>query len=421
MRNLWIQILGTTGSRVYSLLVSLTVLSLTARWLGPAGRGEMAAALLWATLFHVVFHLSLNAVVLHQAGQDAPPRFFAAATGNLLAATGAGTVLGWLGMAGLYALRPQWFANVRGSVLAVAFLALPFLIWEHYGTSLLMISGRLAVYIRSVLASKTAVLLLVATFYFFGLGIHAFTFATVAGQLALCAAGFPAILGAAGGQPRFDGALMKRLLQGSSRLHPSAVATFLYGQVGVLIINRMLGNHATGVFQLATQLVDILLLVPYAANTVLFSHVGRSGPERVWGRQRAVLIKLLGAMVLIAGVAVLLAPLAIPLVAGRAFTPSIRVFQYLTAGAVLATISAVMTTQWIGRGLFVHYSIANLTAVGVNLALNVTLTPRLGINGAIIASLTAYLVMAAASAVLAWDCERIWRAAGRPKDESSPG
>ena len=48
MNEIWRKIIGTSSARVYSLLVGLASLAVTARILGPDGRGLVAGVMAWA-------------------------------------------------------------------------------------------------------------------------------------------------------------------------------------------------------------------------------------------------------------------------------------------------------------------------------------------------------------------------------------
>ena len=50
-RDMWRTMSRTVGAKLYSLVISVLTLTLTARWLGPDGRGEYAAVLAWASAF----------------------------------------------------------------------------------------------------------------------------------------------------------------------------------------------------------------------------------------------------------------------------------------------------------------------------------------------------------------------------------
>ena len=50
MKEVLSNIAKTSGAKFYTLIVSLIILTLTARWLGPEGRGQIAVVLTWAVL-----------------------------------------------------------------------------------------------------------------------------------------------------------------------------------------------------------------------------------------------------------------------------------------------------------------------------------------------------------------------------------
>ena len=50
MKDIWLKISGAAGAKLYNLLLSIATLSLTARLLGPEGRGQVGAVLAWVAL-----------------------------------------------------------------------------------------------------------------------------------------------------------------------------------------------------------------------------------------------------------------------------------------------------------------------------------------------------------------------------------
>ena len=329
MRELWLKIFLTSGARIYSLIAGLIVMTITAHWLGPSGRGEMAAALVWANLFYICGFLSLNMVAMHLAGNRAH-EIMDALLGTLAAVAIAVTAAGWVVAFALFRLfRQQLFGEIRGPILLLAFGMLPFLIWEQYGNALLIVTDRLRVYNRAIVISKTLVFVLVGASYFFRLGIYAAVAAMLIGQMTIVAASLPTLLRATAKTIRFDRELCRALLVGAAKLHPSTVATFVYAYNGVLVVNRFLGPAQTGIYQFATQLFEVMLVVPYAANIVLYAKSGETGVHEAWPYQRRVLVVLVALMAVAAVVAAVAAPMVIPLIGGSSFAPSIRVFRWV--------------------------------------------------------------------------------------------
>jgi O-antigen/teichoic acid export membrane protein len=142
---------------------------------------------------------------------------------------------------------------------------------------------------------------------------------------------------------------------------------------------------------------------------VLFSKTSAVGVTQVWPYQR----RILGGMMLIMTfgciAAAILAPIGIPLLAGKAFAPAVPIFRRLLIAVWIGTISAIMMPQWISRGLFAAISIVNITAVAINLTISFLLIRTMGIQSVIIATVLSYTTTAIASAVLAIRCELEYR------------
>jgi O-antigen/teichoic acid export membrane protein len=411
MRRVWLQIAHTSGARIYSLIAGLVVLTITARWLGPAGRGQMAAALVWANVFYLCSYCSLNYVAMHQASVSAGDRsWLPSMMGTLFVFAGGMSLLGWIVAAILWFWSAgSVFGAITPPVLVVALLTVPFLILEQYANGLLLGMGRLDVYNRALVTAKTIVLALVGIFFYLRFGIVSAVSATLIGQIGISMAGMPVVFRAAGGVMRFDGALLARMLKRGLQLHPSNAAMYLYGYSSVLLINHYLGAAQTGLYHMAMQLVDVMLVLPIAGNLVLFSKASSVGPSKVWPFQRRILVGMLVLMTFACIAAAILAPILIPFVVGKAFTPSVRIFRRLLIVAWVGTIVAVMMPQWITRGYFAAISAVNVCAVIINVTAGFVLIKRFGINGIIVATILGYSTTAIASIVLAVRCELEYR------------
>src|ERR1700719_4481443 len=88
MRRLWIQIFHTSGSSAINISASAAVLFLTARWLGPEGRGIYGAATGWVLLFSTLGSLSLGQSLVHTVAGREHAAWLPSVAGTGLAITG---------------------------------------------------------------------------------------------------------------------------------------------------------------------------------------------------------------------------------------------------------------------------------------------------------------------------------------------
>jgi len=383
------EIAGTSGARIYSTLLSLATLTLTARWLGPHGRGIVVVITTWAGLVAGVTHLSIGQVLVHRAANEAGKDWIGPALGAVAMITAIATVLGWIAVASLYGLfGNRLFEGIPGVAIAIGLAALPFLIWEQYGSALLSIIGRLKIYNLAQIAGRSiALLFLVVTIKLLGWGIYGFLLAFVAGQMIVAGAGITALARHSGQHVRGGLGAVGALVRDGLKLHLNAIGVLLFSGVDILMLQYFRGPAETAIFQLPMQLFLALLLVPQAAQLALQSRVASRGRVEFWGEHRLVLALIIGGMSLVAAVLWLLAPWLVTLIGGEGFAASVPVFRILVLGVPWACFNTLMAIQWIIRGYFYQASLITLATGLTNCLLNLILIPSFGPAGAAWAAL----------------------------------
>jgi O-antigen/teichoic acid export membrane protein len=410
VRELWGSIAHTSGAKIYSMVVGVFVLFLTARLLGPEGRGQIAAIITWVGMFSTFAYLSLGQVALHRMASDQAQKRFGNLLGSLLLMTIVLTLAGWLVALGLYWYNPEGaFKGLPVIPLVVGFLALPFMIWEQYGSYLLMGLERIRIYNRNQIIGRTvSVAAVFALVGGLGLGVAGVLEASLLGQVIVAIGGIGFLFAFAQNKGlicRPDISEIKALLAGGATLHLNAIGNFLFTSVNILILNNYSGAEQTGYFQLATQLLGVLMIIPQAASMVIFGKVTSLGPNGAWPDNKRLLVQITLGMIVLSAVAALLAPRGITLMAGEAFRPAVVPFQWMLLGLIGMTFSTVMAPQWIGRGYF--WQAAGLTFLvgAINLAANLLLIPRYGMQGAVYAFLATYLFTIISNGAMAWHCQ----------------
>lgn len=410
MRELWGSIAHASGAKIYSLLVGVFTLSLTARLLGPEGRGQVAAITTWVGMFSTFAYLSLGQVALHRMATDQEHRRFGSLLGSLLLMAMGLTLAGWLVAFGLHWYNPEGvFKGLPTFLLVVGFLTLPFMIWEQYGSSLLMGLERLRTYNRYQIIGRTVsvagVFVLVGGF---GLGVAGALESNLLGQVIVAIGGIGFLFSFARNKQCAcwpDKSEIKALLAGGAKLHLNAIGAFLFISANILILHNYHGAKETGYFQLAIQLLSVLMIIPQAASMVLYGKVTSLGPNKAWPHNKRLLVQITLCMMALSAIAALLAPWGITLLAGEAFRPAVEPFQWMLLGLIGMTFSTVMAPQWIGRGYF--WQAAGLTFLvgAINLVANFWLIPLHGMRGAVYAFLGTYAFSIFSNGAMAWHCQ----------------
>src|SRR5438128_12279314 len=91
----WKAITLTTATKAYWIIGAMIGTVITARFLGPQGRGVIAAATSWVALFVTFGHFSLANVIVYLLGGDERERLLPVVTGSVMVLTAVATFLGW--------------------------------------------------------------------------------------------------------------------------------------------------------------------------------------------------------------------------------------------------------------------------------------------------------------------------------------
>jgi len=337
VRDLWATIAHTSGAKIYSLLIGLFTISLTARLLGPEGRGQVATITTWVAMFSTITYLSLGQVALHRMADDREHKRFGSLLGSLLLLAVILTITGWLVALGLYWTNPKGvFKGIEVFPLFVGFLALPFMIWEQYGSSLLMGLEHIRTYNRYQVIGRTVsvitVFILVGSL---GFGVTGVMESNLLGEIIIAMGGIGFLFAFArskGLTCRPNKAEIKALLSGALKLHFNAIGTFLFTSANILILNHYHGPEQTGYFQLVTQLLGVFMIIPQAATMVIYGKVAKIGVNAAWKDNKRLLIQINLGMIVLIVIAALISPWGIILLAGESFRPAVEPFQWMLLG-----------------------------------------------------------------------------------------
>ena len=411
MRDLWWNIANTSGTKIFSLLVGIFTLSLTARFLGPEGRGQVAAITTWVSMFSTFGYLSLGQVALHRLATVPHHHRFGALFGSLMLLAVVLTLIGWIVAMGLYFFFSESaFKGLSGRPLIVGFLALPFLIWEQYGSSLLMGLEQLKIYNMYQIAGRSiSAGALFVSLLGLGMGVEGALASNVLGQIIVALGGMGVLLQYAHAHKssvRPEASEIKTLLGGGLKLHFNAIGTFLFSSASILVLNHYHGAEQTGYYQLASQLLGILMIIPQSASMVIYGKIVSLGPDGAWPKHKRLLLQITIGMIVLSVVSALFAPVVISLIAGKAFQPSVEIFQWMLLGLIGMTFSTVMAPQWIGRGFFWQAAVLTFVVGVLSFCMNLWLIPRYGMKGAIYAFIGTYMLSVLGNGMMAWYCEK---------------
>jgi len=408
LRDIWHKIIHTSSAKLYNaLLVALTV-AVTARILGPEGRGELVAINTWVTTFSTFAYLSLGQVAVHRAAQSKEQTWFTESYRTLIYYAVIMSLVAWT-VALIMFLSPMRtsFGNVTPLLLAIGFLAIPLQIWILYSSSLLQAIERLDINNRYLVIGGTAGITSIICFlYFLDFGLAGVLIGNLISLAITAAGGFVLLNKKAGGWALPKRATMQVFLRDGFKLHMNAIGNFFLIGSDILILNYFRGSSETAYYQLGAQLITMIMLFPQAASMVITGRISSLGPNNAWLVHKKILIQVT-LFILAFGMALgMTCEIWIPLIFGELFMPSVSLFQWLLVASIGMTFSTLMAPQWIGRGMFKTVSGIAIVIGGVNLLLNLFLIPSYGVMGAIISTLIAFSLSALTNGLMFIYCNR---------------
>jgi len=386
MRDFIYKILSTATARIINLFLSIIILMITARYLGPEGRGLIAATTTWVGLYFTILCFSISPVTIYiyaSAHVHEKKEIFLQLRGAHRIFVVSLTLIGWFILILTYLFTPNIYKGIPFDILILSFLLLPFMILENYQQSLLQCVDRVkTINVAMVMNKSIAVVVLVFLVGFMKIGVYGVLIAYLAGQALVYIYQMVSINNVYK-KVVYNLTLVKKMLVQSVKLHLNAIASFFFTSTDIIMLNYFRSTSEVGIYQLAVQLMSLLLIIPQSASVVTYSKVAELGVDNAWPYQRKIMLIVMGLLSIIMCFIYFLSPWIVLLLAGREFLESSSVFRYLIIASFGQSISILFAPQWIGRGIFITVSILSLITAIANVIMNFFFIPVHGIYGAV--------------------------------------
>lgn len=371
---------------------------LLARSLGPSGRGELAAILLWPGLFVTVGSLGVgDAIVYHVARRNAPVQtvvgtatVFWAIQSAVVVAVGVGIVPIALGH---YGPRATDFGLLYLAYTPI-FLAIAYAMSVLQGLQRFGSFQALRVGLIVVTAAGLVSLALLAR-----LDVGAAVVVYLGAYAVLGIAALILLRRVCSGRLAFDRKLARAVFGFAVRSHTSNISSLFNERLDQLVISVFLAPAQLGLYVVAVTLTSLTSFVGRSVSMIALPVVAAEQPgvRRDAAVRRYVRLTILVAALLTVPLLVF-TPSLIALFFGRAFLPAAGVTRVLLVAVVALATSRLIQALLKAAGRPLDAGISEFVALGATVASLAMFLPWLGILGAGIASLLAYCVSAAWSA-----------------------
>lgn len=374
-------------SRILASALALISAPIVARAIGPAGRGETAAAIALFHIVPVVLAFGVPLVVRRRSATTDGKQ--AIATARLIA------ILGIIPAAGaallVSSLLLSDFDPISRIVATVGIAAAPMVMSWMCDVGVLIAHARYRAVFAMQIIQPVAYLALILAISVLGSTSTATVLACyISGLLATFVTGLVLVRG------EWSGAL-KRLpavTREGTKFAGAALAETASNRLDQAIALPLLGATQAGFYAVATTIVTIPLALGQALGAAYFTPIARADPgDARRGLQQQAARSAFAVTPLAFIVMCAAAPIIVPLLFGSEFAGAVPVVWIASLGGIAMTSGYVLSMALAADGRGIRMTIAQTVGLALGLAALFVLGPVLGALGAAIASSLGYLLM----------------------------
>jgi O-antigen/teichoic acid export membrane protein len=378
--------------RVLRLVVGLFVAVYVARYLGPEQFGVLSFAMSFVALFGAFAGLGLKELVVRNAVQDPDSRDELLGTAFGLRVIG-GLVLLSVVFGAIQLTDSDPLTQLIVMVIAAGHALCAFQVIELYFQSQVLASLASIAAIAGLFMSSAIKLTLIWS----EASLIWFAWVVVAENgfkgIVLCALYLKQRLPLWRWRFRFSRA--KLLLRDSWPLILSGLAIMVYMRIDQVMIKEMLGSVAAGNYAAAVRLSEVWYFVPMAVTTSLFPAIlnaKRTSETVYYARLQRLYDLMVWMAIAIALPTTFLSNRVVVFLYGSVYSSAGSVLTIHVWAGVFVFLGAVSGKWFLAENLQIYSFYRTLVGGIVNVILNLLLLPKIGINGAAIATLISYAI-----------------------------
>lgn len=394
--------------RVVAMLAGLATSIVTARVLGPDGRG----------LYFYVLTLALLAVQIGAFGQHAWNAYRVArvpADAPILLGNSVVQSLVVVPVIALALVVIAWLAgsgHAAGPTVLVAVLMAPSSLFLILGSHLLVGLRRVPDFNRAQLLGSVLPFACISIAALVNRTTGAMLAASALGGWLACAwlfrrlrAGLPAPLAGSWG-------LLRDGLGYATRAFIVGGLSVLFVRLNVVMLERLAPVRELGWYSIGSQIMDALVVLPASVALILFPRLAAPGGVG-WSATIRVATWVGVCACVVCGLLWAVLPWLVPLVFGADFLPAARITRWLLPAVVALSVTSVLSQLPAARGFPPVTMAVWLAALVLNAVLCFWLVPAEGAIGAAAALSVAAGLACIAMTVVAFRCDRGNAAAAR--------
>ena len=384
----------TLITRVLMIVNSVGAGIIVAHWLGAKGLGQFAVINVAVGTVVQLCSFGLPSANTYFIAQD-EKQLRTAATNSLIFVLVVGSLLAF-GLSYVAELRVDWFGYVSSNLIRLASVSIPAQLITLVGLNILLAVGKIREFNLLDLIGQSFVLInAVVALIVMGFGLTMLVFLNVlAATLVSIVVGMLIVSASRKlerSQWRPDVSLLARMIRYGVKFHISILAGAIIFRADLLVVNHFRGADEAGVYSVATQFGMLLMLLPSVVATLLFPRV--TAEQDVRGETTVMVTRYTALVTFACCLAAVPFSFLLPLIYGDAFAEATQLLLILLPGVFLIGLESVLIQHFNALGLPRIIPVYWVVTLVVNLVLVFVLVPRIGAQGAAIASTVSYALI----------------------------
>jgi O-antigen/teichoic acid export membrane protein len=379
-----LMLLGTVGASV-----------VVARWLGPEGLGSLAVLNTTIVLALAIGSLGLTSANTYFIAKDRRTLAPVWANAIVFALCGGTLVAGAVVVLAMF--TPALFGGVPLDLIVIAALSIPFQFLLSLGLNVLLAMDRIRqLNFMDAMAPALALLNAIVVLLILRSNLKTLVSFNTAATVVLSLGMLWALSRLVSRQKerlpfRPNGELFKGAVAYGLKFFIPLVAAILLFRVDLLIVNHFRGAAEAGVYAVASQVANLLTMLPGVIAMLLFPRVASYQDPR--GEFAIQVTRHVSFVMLIMCVVVAAGSFLLPLIYGARFADATIQLLILLPGVCLIGIESVLVQHFTGTGLPAAIPVFWLITVAVSIGLNLAVVPMFGARGAAVTSTISYALI----------------------------
>jgi O-antigen/teichoic acid export membrane protein len=192
---------------------------------------------------------------------------------------------------------------------------------------------------------------------------------------------------------KFNGALARQIFASSWLMMLTTASVLVYMKIDQVIIRHMLDERAVGLYSAAIKLSEVWYFIPGIICVSLFPAIinsKKTNQESYYSRLKNLFLLVLALSLIIAIIVSVLARPIVYVLFGEDYLESVSVLSIYAWSIVGMFLGMVAGYYLLAENYMKIYFFSSFFVAGLNIVLNVLLIPRMGINGAAVATVVSY-------------------------------